>query len=500
MCTIGFCPRLCQRQHPESLFCPGLYLGGDGVQHEGRRAEDQNRPVCKGGGGFFAGGGEGQRVCGSLAAHGEGGGQRSEGPGAGLEGAQKAADRGGQRSLVRIRRDGAFVRAGDILLTDRDGAYTFVGRPGTYLVEAFYGGMTDDRETALDADRREVPDLLAGVTLAGRITDSVTGNPVKAVIVTVTHEDGTRDGTVSDEDGRWTVNVQNGESVRVDFVGAGYENGNAAYDSSFTAGRSFFGADIALPPERTAGFGWLVVAESGYYDERYRGDGNCSGITLYPADDDIHLIPGEDGEPAKYALTIFGDGYEEGSFSVRVWHLPAEGIAVVERAHAKSTPKWPRVEYCALRLDAQRRFGPFRRVTLEADGTVCFRIGEAVMQTFSSLETAVEALRDFFRPCGMDFAGWQELTWTTGSIPGLYLPDDQQVTSAIRYPRMAPIDEEQAVLLYEWDPEDSSGWAEYYGLPDADSVEQWYTAPQPENQSKSGSRAGKPRPSRGESG
>ena len=145
--------------------------------------------------------------------------------------------------------DGEYRKAGDLVTADADGVYQLRCRSGRYRFEAHYGGMKDVKEMTVDAAHTSVPDMLAGVTVAGTITSAKTGKPVKAVIVTITHEDGTQDGTVSDENGYWRCNAQNGESLQCDFMGVGYAGKSITIPSSFTKGGSYLHADVALPPE-----------------------------------------------------------------------------------------------------------------------------------------------------------------------------------------------------------------------------------------------------------
>ena len=93
-----------QGQDPEALRRPELCGGGDRFQYERGSAQNQDRPVCKGGGGFFSGGGEGENRSRDFLPRRQGGGERPQGPGTGFKGAQEAGSGGLQLRLVRVCR------------------------------------------------------------------------------------------------------------------------------------------------------------------------------------------------------------------------------------------------------------------------------------------------------------------------------------------------------------------------------------------------------------
>ena len=79
----------------------------------------------------------------------------------------------------------------------------------------------------------------AGGTISGRVTDAATGNPVSQVRVLVA---GTQNGTLTAENGRYTLRVTNTGSVTLDVNRIGYE----AQKITVTVGASPVVADVQI--------------------------------------------------------------------------------------------------------------------------------------------------------------------------------------------------------------------------------------------------------------
>ena len=152
---------------------------------------------------------------------------------------------------VEYKENGRYKPLGRMLVTDEKGVYRFSGKYGDYRFKADFAGYTDTVEATLDEDTNGAPNLLCGVSLAGTIRNEVTGKPINAVIVTVTHADGTQDGTVSGTDGFYLINAQNGEAVSCNYTGAGYESKDVVFSSAYTKNGSYYTADVTLRPAET---------------------------------------------------------------------------------------------------------------------------------------------------------------------------------------------------------------------------------------------------------
>ena len=97
--------RLRQSKHAVALLACLGHARGHGVQHEGRRAEDQRRPVGEAGRGFLPRRGEGEGRKGGVLRGGDRVRQRAERSGRCLERAEEAGCGCVQLGLVRLHRD-----------------------------------------------------------------------------------------------------------------------------------------------------------------------------------------------------------------------------------------------------------------------------------------------------------------------------------------------------------------------------------------------------------
>lgn len=220
---------------------------------------------------------------------------------------------------------------GQTLHTTANGGFTFEHLlAGTYDITCEKDGF-EVKKLSCRVEANSITVLMSPIkmiplvlTLGGRITDIQTGNSITDAIVIITHENGTQESTVSDENGRWKCNVQNGETVNCVFMADGYEDGCAVYDSYYTKDRTYLGADIELNLEKK-----LDIITFGLYEQ----DNNLSngpepiewivvGISekkaLLLSRYILDFVPFYDGE-SHYCYYYSWDSFREYYYNSRDW-------------------------------------------------------------------------------------------------------------------------------------------------------------------------------------
>ncbi len=233
----------------------------------------------------------------------------------------------------------------------------------------------------------------------------------------------------TDRKGQWSQEVNKGTyllTVQRD----GYETKTVEISVQGTE-TSYQPDPVTLRPLPVIG-GVIATRESYYVG----GEGSHYKIILYPVDEEGYLILDANGDPTCCREDTMDNAY---GFSLRVWLLDHETI-VVEWADTNSTTIYgTSYDYCVYRLDEQNQLQVIRRVKQSFNRDdwkfyTSFYIGEECVQTFDSLESAEEALREFFMPCGMGFEEWEE-------IPGTH--------RTVRILRMAHLSGGQAELIFD---------------------------------------------------
>ena len=90
-------------------------------------------------------------------------------------------------------------------------------------------------------------------------------------------------------------------------------------------------------------------------------------------------------------------------------------------------------------MDELNQLQVIRRVKQSFDRNVwrfntSFYLGKECVQTFDSLESAEDPLRDFFQSCGMGFEEWEEFS---------------DYRNTVRILRMVPLNDFQAELIFD---------------------------------------------------